>query len=160
MGARWGSKNLVNISKRIGVDITDHGMKAHYLCGAMFEKPFYRHRLFETSFYWQMPAHPQHILSVRRGNMAYRNPAMGSGGQNPIKGDTDYHPNPVNTEWRKHHDGALNIRPGHAKGWHLAAEAMGIDWMKRDELTQAIPPVYTEFIGGVLLTVIRGRVRQ
>ena len=36
---------------------------------------------------------------------------------------------------------------GHAKGWRLAAEAMGIDWMKRDELTQAIPPAYTEFIG-------------
>jgi len=25
----------------------------------------------------------------------------------------------------------------------LVAEAMGIDWMKRDELTQAIPPAYT-----------------
>ncbi len=40
---------------------------------------------------------------------------------------------------------------GHAKGWRLAAEAMGIDWMKRDELTQAIPPVFTEYIGRQLL---------
>ena len=40
---------------------------------------------------------------------------------------------------------------GHAKGWRLAAEAMGIDWMKRDELTQAIPPVFTEFIGRQLV---------
>ena len=44
------------------------------------------------------------------------------------------------------------VGPGHAKGWRLAAEAMGIDWMKRDELTQAIPPVFTEFIGRQLLS--------
>ncbi len=29
----------------------------------------------------------------------------------------------------------------------LARMAMGIDWMSRDELSQAIPPAYTEFIG-------------
>lgn len=28
-----------------------------------------------------------------------------------------------------------------------AKRAMGIDWMNRDELSQAIPPAYTEFIG-------------
>ena len=26
-------------------------------------------------------------------------------------------------------------------------EVMGIDWMTRDELAQAIPPAYTEWIG-------------
>ena len=36
---------------------------------------------------------------------------------------------------------------GHAKGWRLAAEAMGIDWCNRAELTQAIPPAYTKYIG-------------
>ena len=31
---------------------------------------------------------------------------------------------------------------------------MGIDWMTRDELTQAIPPAYTEYIGRQLLAAI------
>jgi DNA (cytosine-5)-methyltransferase 1 len=30
-------------------------------------------------------------------------------------------------------------------------EAMGIDWMNRDELSEAIPPAYTQFIGEQLL---------
>lgn len=32
---------------------------------------------------------------------------------------------------------------------------MGIDWMKRDEIAQAIPPAYTEFIGAQLLSYVR-----
>lgn len=32
--------------------------------------------------------------------------------------------------------------------------AMGIDWMNRDELSQAIPPAYTEYIGAQLLQAI------
>jgi DNA (cytosine-5)-methyltransferase 1 len=32
-----------------------------------------------------------------------------------------------------------------------AREAMGIDWMTRKELNQAIPPAYTQFIGEQLL---------
>jgi DNA (cytosine-5)-methyltransferase 1 len=36
-------------------------------------------------------------------------------------------------------------------------QAMGIDWMARDELDQAIPPAYTEYIGGHLLAHLRER---
>lgn len=41
---------------------------------------------------------------------------------------------------------AVGAAVGHAAGWKVAAEAMGIDWMRRSELTQAIPPVMTEYI--------------
>lgn len=34
-------------------------------------------------------------------------------------------------------------------------EIMGIDWMTRDELAQAIPPAYTEYIGRQLLEALR-----
>ena len=33
-------------------------------------------------------------------------------------------------------------------------KAMGIDWMTLDELTEAIPPAYTEYIGGNLLETL------
>ena len=47
-----------------------------------------------------------------------------------------------------------SVGGGHSAGWRIAAEAMGIDWMKREELTQAIPPAYTEFIGQQLRRVL------
>ena len=40
---------------------------------------------------------------------------------------------------------------GHFADVEAGRKAMGIDWMNRDELAQAIPPAYTEFIGRQLL---------
>ncbi len=39
----------------------------------------------------------------------------------------------------------------------LRREAMGIDWMTMKELTQAIPPAYTEYIGKQLVAVLERR---
>ena len=178
MGARHGSKTL----KKRGLEA--HGLKAGWLCGAMFGLPFYRHRLFASNWFWLAPGHPKH--QSRREQVVVI--PTKSGNFDPYW--REKHPNPVNSEWRRYHDGALNIRPGyekvpfsyptivgerlrangrprdskiglsngmpktqlanwqngaeadgvgigHAKGWRLAAEAMGIDWMKRAELTQA-----------------------
>jgi DNA (cytosine-5)-methyltransferase 1 len=46
---------------------------------------------------------------------------------------------------------------GHFADIRTARQAMGIDWMTRDELAQAIPPAYTEFIGHQLMAVIDRR---
>lgn len=40
---------------------------------------------------------------------------------------------------------------GNFSGVAAGREAMGIDWMTRDELAEAIPPVYTEFVGQMML---------
>jgi hypothetical protein len=39
----------------------------------------------------------------------------------------------------------------------LRQRAMGIDWMSAAELCQAIPPAYTEHIGGYLMAEVRAR---
>lgn len=46
---------------------------------------------------------------------------------------------------------------GNFSGVAQAREAMGIDWMTRDELREAIPPAYTEFVGRQLLAAIGER---
>lgn len=41
---------------------------------------------------------------------------------------------------------------------HDYRAAMGIDWMNRNELSQAIPPAYSEFIGRHALKVLEGKI--
>ena len=149
MGARHGSKGL----RKRGLEA--HGLKAGWLCGGMFGKPFFRHRLFATNWFWLAPGHSKHQRVIKAGRMlkgranqvAYRESAgRDSGGLTQ----------PANSFASGQRNGAHGngVGIGHAKGWRLAAEAMGIDWMKRDELTQAIPPAFTEFIGRQLLEAL------
>lgn len=175
MGARHGAKGL---AKR-GLDA--HGLKAGWLCGAAFGLPFYRHRLFAANWLWLAPGHPKHqsrirpdcSLAGRARDIVFvpghpRSELWAYGGT--VKGlpggvaGLDVRPRQVefampallNTgslaAWQRGRgaqDDGVGI--GHARGWRLAAEAMGIDWMRRTELTQAIPPAYTEWIGWQLM---------
>lgn len=61
----------------------------------------------------------------------------------------------------------IGVYGGGTNSWHRAKfgrnlsdaekrQAMGIDWMTRDELSQAIPPAYTEYIGRQLIRALGG----
>ena len=52
-------------------------------------------------------------------------------------------------------DGVARLVAGNFADLASAREAMGIDWMDRQHLAEAIPPAYTEFIGGFLMAAIR-----
>ena len=136
MGARHGAKGLY---KR---GLEAHGLQAGWLCGTMFGLPFYRHRLFATNFLWLAPGHPKHVNRIHpeRSLAGRAREIVFSEAGNGL------------TVWQQGNGAqATGVGVGHARGWRLAAEAMGIDWMNRAELTQAIPPCFTEYIGAALL---------
>ena len=52
-------------------------------------------------------------------------------------------------------------KPGHVNRARTLQEgqaAMGIDWMKWSDLTQAIPPAYSKYIGSVAMSHLNRRV--
>lgn len=104
-------------------------LEAGWLCGLMFGLDFYRHRAFETNFFWLQPGHPKHRGVIKRGRDL---------------GD-------------RMHTVAFSrkLATGHSAGVNTMRDVMRIDWMTRDELTQAIPPAYTEYIGNYLMQVAK-----
>lgn len=99
------------------------------MCGSAFglgtgDFELRRHRWFETSGWWEMSPPCQH-----------RKPVIG------IYGDHGRDRRRVNNLGRYF---TMDERK----------EAMGIGWMGRDELDQAIPPAYTEYIGNSLMQTI------
>jgi len=100
------------------------------LCGSMFglEADGYRlerHRQFEASFALPQLDHackddPRPVVGVYSGKVRNRR-AISSGSQRSRVGTT------------------LPLETGQA--------AMGIDWLNRNRLSQAIPPTYTRWIG-------------
>lgn len=61
------------------------------------------------------------------------------------------HVAPITKMGRPPRDGEFMHVVGHFSGVPAAREAMGIDWMSRDELAEAIPPAYTELVGRQLI---------
>jgi len=97
------------------------------LHGGMFKLKVIRPRLFETSFLTFQPQ-IERLLAYRKicGRDYYR---VMSGGL-----------------WLKGEE-----TRGSFLDW---CNAMGIDWMIKNELTQAIPPAYTEYIGHYLMEAV------
>jgi len=100
------------------------------LCGGMFGLRTYRHRWFELTPAIQLigqPAHPPHRI---RTSTKKRRICWDAGMHISVTGDV---------------------------GVYVGSQAMGIDWMTGDELSQAIPPAYAWFIGEQLLTHLAER---
>lgn len=99
----------------------------HMICGLSLGLNVKRHRLFETNWPLMVPPCPNH--------------------------DQDY--------FVIFGHEVRNRRKGSAAGRkNKIAEgraAMGIDWMTRGELSEAIPPAYTELIGHQLMQHVRAR---
>ena len=150
MGARFGAKGL---AKR---GLEAHGMQAGWLCGTMFGLPLYRHRLFETNWFWLAPGHPKHTLNLHPRSGVDAKPKRlveTATMRTELKQKTSL------AAWQQGNGAqATGVGVGHAKGWRIAAAAMGVEWMDRDGTSQAIPPVYCEYIGARLLAALRAGV--
>ena len=97
------------------------------LCGTMFDLKMFRHRLFETSFFMLSIPHAKHTERVGKNGFVCM-AGHGDAGRGRIPAD--------------HRSVAA---------WKRAAR---IDWMTRDELAEAIPPAYTQWIGERLLETV------
>lgn len=110
------------------------------ICGRALGLGVKRHRLFETTFPVLVPPCPEghdgDWISVFGDGALTRTPR---GGQARIDGKHN---------GKGAHDGRVHVPHAQAK------IAMGIDWMNRDELSDAIPPDYTELVGAQLLSTL------
>jgi len=104
------------------------------LCGLMFGLKVFRHRRFESSALLFQPPHASH--GQRR---------IGRDGFCCVAGNGSTCTSAWNNGLRTPADHRTKA------AWSLA---MGIDWMTRKELAQAIPLAYTEFIGRQLLNAV------
>ena len=101
------------------------------LCGTMFPGlRVLRHRLFETNFPVAAPSHPSHPLvhthDRRKAHYGHTDETV------------DY----------------VQVTGGGNCTIAAARDAMGIDWMIKREINEAIPPAYTEFVGRALMRTI------
>lgn len=124
-------------------------LPANWLCGGMFGLPFFRHRYFHSSFYWLQPGHPEHRGTVRNGRK------LGARARDiVVHVSPSGRPQGSNSWFEANGAQRVGANVGHAAGVALAREVMGVPWMKREEVTQAIPPAYTEWIGQRLMEAL------
>ena len=111
-------------------------LEGGFLCGGMFELPFYRHRAFETNWFWMSPGHPKHRGVILAGGM--------------LKGRARQ---VTYTRPDGSRSGLAESAGGHRSKAEIAATSAGmeIDWMTGNELSQAIPPAYSYYLGTQLL---------
>jgi DNA (cytosine-5)-methyltransferase 1 len=95
------------------------------LCGLMFGLKTHRHRRFESS-----------VLMMQ-----------------PTLHDGPY-PKTSTFKRKKQLDAGLLISVTGDVGSYCGPAAMGIDWMTGDELSEAIPPAFTEYVGRQLREVL------
>lgn len=112
------------------------------LCGSMFDLEIQRHRLFETNWLVDPPMWP-----CRHGIWG---PNRYPGGRWKTRAEKNPSVTPSTPVRNSMEIGRWNIKLSQQK------QAMGIDW-KVDvrELSEAIPPAYTEFIGHQLLAHLK-----
>ena len=108
-----------------------HLRHAVILCGSSFGLDLRRHRAFETGF-WEIGLVPPCSHSWQR----------------PRFRSLDRRVKTLASVVGVH--GNVNYR-GEAE---LRKQAMGIEWMTQQELVEAIPPAYCEFIGRQLMTML------
>lgn len=101
------------------------------LCGSSFGLPLRRHRLFETNFPIMAPP-CAHGAQEKRFDIYEHG------------------------KWRKSATPAIYGKGGRKAVEHWP-EALGIDWMSRDEMAQAIPPAFTEHVGTYLMAAVQQR---
>jgi len=104
------------------------------LCGSMFGLRVYRHRLFECN--------PQILISPASCNHWGK-----ASGNKALKNKKGVTPNLDDFD--------IMTITGHDFILDHAKQAMGIDWMQQSEISQAIPPAYTEWIGKQILEAIK-----
>lgn len=106
------------------------------LCGAMFGLRVYRHRRFTIGPavpLLSVPPHPRHRRRASRGGDGMtRREAWAAGQFMTVTGDAS--------------------KCGAFKP--IFGQAMGIDWIAGDGISLAIPPAYTEYIGGQLIEAL------
>lgn len=121
------------------------------LCGTMFglgvkDAELQRHRIFETSFFvrqMQCNHGARHTIGVYGGHIRNRKRAVAPTG----------HDLTANAKVRRLNREAgypdFTIEDGYA--------AMGINWMVRDELSQAIPPAYSKYLAEEFLRTLQNK---